>query len=55
MRLRPIEQMAPKIAAAVKLIDAGIGEFIPQKTVYRDFDGVYSNSAPLLIFSARPE
>jgi hypothetical protein len=32
MRLRPIEQMVPKIAAALKQLDAGIGEFILQKT-----------------------
>jgi hypothetical protein len=32
MRLRPIEQMAPKIAAALKQLDTGIGEFILQKT-----------------------
>jgi hypothetical protein len=31
MRLRPIEQMAPKITAALKLIDAGIGEFISKR------------------------
>jgi len=32
MRLRPIEQMVPKIAAALKELDADIGEFILQKT-----------------------
>jgi hypothetical protein len=32
MRLRPIEQMVPKIAAALKQLDPDIGEFILQNT-----------------------
>ena len=31
MRLRPIEQMAPKIAATLRQLDVGIGEFILEK------------------------
>jgi hypothetical protein len=31
MRLRPIEQMVPKIAEALKQLDVGIGEFILEK------------------------
>jgi hypothetical protein len=32
MRLRPIERMAPKIAAALEHLDPSIGEFILKKT-----------------------
>ena len=32
MRLRPIEQMVPKIAAVLKQLDVGIGEFVVKKT-----------------------
>ena len=31
MRLRPIEQMVPKIAAALKQLDVGVSEFILEK------------------------